>query len=405
MTAEPRRDVPPADLGGALAEALPGPGEPEAVTLLEAAGRVPAEDVTAPHDLPPFPTARVDGYAVAAAAPGRSLAVASRAVPGDAPPAPLNDGEACRVMTGAPLPPGAAGVVPREAADETVPGRVRLGDADPVPPVAPGGRVARGAVLARAGVPLGAVDVGRLADCGLARLRAFPRPRVDLLGVGSELQTLPDRAPAPSGPVPPHYNSNGYVLAALVRAAGGLGRLLPPAPDAVGSIAAVLAGSEAELIVTTGGTAKGDHDHTEAAAREAGFRMRIEGVAARPARTARVAVRGAQVLVCLPGSPGAVPVLFALLAGPALRRLGGVAAFAPRWRRARLAAPVPEPRPEPVLSHAVLELEEGAFRVRAARLPGNGFVLLPAGEAPLPAGTPVPVLWGEGAVPTDAAGG
>jgi len=392
----PRRGLAAADVAAALADLLPGPGRPKSVPLLDAAGRIPAEDVTAPFALPPFPVARVDGYAVAGTAPGRVFTVASRAAPGDPPPAPLRDGEACFVMTGAPLPPGAAGVVPREAADESDPGRVRLGGA-PVPAVAPGARIAEGEVLARSGVPLTAEAVGRLAECGLGGIRAHPRPRVDLLAVGSELRDPGD--PAPPGPVPPHYNSNAYVLAALVRTAGGLPRVLPPVPDDPGPIAAALGGLRSDLIVTTGGTARGLHDHTAAAARDAGFDVVIEDLAVRPARTARVAVRKGRVLICLPGSPGAVTGLFTLLVGPALRQLAGAADLGPHWRRARLAAPVAEPRPEPVLSHAVLTLGEGTFQVRVERRPGNGFALLPAGDKPLPAGTRVPVLWGEGAVP------
>lgn len=394
MAAAPRRDVAPAEVAAALAEALPGPLGPEAVALADAAGRIPARDLTAPFALPPWPTARVDGYAVRQSAPGRVLAVAGRVFPGDPVPGPLKDGAAWRVMTGAPLPPGAIGVVPREDTDEAEPGRVRLGEAEPVPPLPPGARGGLGEVLAPAGVPLTAVDLGRLAAFGIARLDAFPRPRVDLLAVGSELRDPAD--PAPATDPPPHYNGNAYLLAALVRAAGGLPRVRPPVPDDPEAIAAALAASDADLVVTTGGTARGDHDRTAEAARQAGFRDVIEGLSARPARTARLAARGDRVLVCLPGSPGAVPILFAVLVGPALRRLAGAADFGPRWRGARLAEPVAEPRPRAVLAHAVLALGEGAFTASVAREPGNGFALLPAGEGPLPAGTMVPVLWGEG---------
>jgi molybdopterin molybdotransferase len=397
MAAAPRRNVTPAELGQALAEALPGPRAPESVPLAEAAGRVPAHDRTAPYALPPVPTARVDGYAVAGAAPGGVLAVTGRAFPGDPVPDPLEDGETCLVMTGAPLPPGAAGVVRREDADEGGPDGVRLGGAAPVPSLAPGAWGAEGDVLARAGAPLTAVDVGRLATFGLGVLDAFPRPRVDLIAVGSELRDPADPAdPGPPGALPPHYNGNAYVLAALVRSAGGLPRILPPAPDDLDALAAALAGSDADLIVTTGGTARGDHDRTAEAARAAGFSDVIEGVAARPGHTARVALQGHRVLVVLPGSPGAMTPLFALLVGPVLRRLGGVADFGPHWREARLGAAVAEPRPQDVLPHAVLKLEDGTFTASPRRDPGNGFALLPAGDGPLPAGTLVSVLWGEG---------
>jgi molybdopterin molybdotransferase len=392
----PPRGVAPADLAAALtaalAEAVPGPRAPESVALPEASGRVAAADVAAPYALPAFATARVDGFAAPAPAAGRRLRVASRSLPGDVPPPPPADDEACFVMTGAPLPRGVAGVVPREQTREDAGGNhVRIVDPAVVPGVPPGGRVAAGELLLRAGARVGPEAIGRLAGFGRARVAVFPRPTVALLALGTELRDPVTHGPP--GEVPAHYNSNGYVLAALAREAGALPRVLPPVPDDLDRIAAALADAEADLVVTTGGTARGAHDHTGDAIARAGFTLRIDGLGVRPGQTVRVATRDRRVLVCLPGSGGAVGPLFALLVGPLLGRLAGAAEPGPRWLRAALAHPVSEPRPSAVLSHAELGCDAGAFRVRPARAPGNGYALLPEGAEPLPAGTLVPVLW------------
>jgi len=396
--AAPLRAVPAAGVATALGTLVPGPGTPEEVALDAAPGRVCARDETAPWPLPPAPVARVDGYCLADPAPGLRCRITARSLPGGPTPAPPAGGTACFVMTGAPLPPGVEAVVPREGVTEAG-DTVEVTDPATVPAVAAGARVAAGAVLARAGDRLDPVRVGRLADFGRARVAVFPHPTVDLLPVGSELAD-PAAAPAPTpGAPPPSYDSNAHVLAALVRAAGGVPRILPPVPDDPEAVAAALGSCTGNLIVATGGTARGAADHTAAAAGRAGFRLALDGLECRPGRTARILLREGRVLISLPGSPGAVAPLFALLVGPALGRLAGRSDWAPSWRTARLDGSVAEPRPTAVLSHAVLTADEGAFTARPGPAPGNGFALLPQGEQVLAAGEAVDVLWGESARP------
>jgi molybdopterin molybdotransferase len=392
----PRRGVAAADLPAALAELVPPPGTAREVPLAEADGRVCARDVPAPHSLPPFPTARVDGYAARSFEAGRRLRVTGRAFPGDPPPPRPGPEEALFVMTGAPLPEGIAGVVPREGA-EADGGDVVIRDPAAVPAVQAGARVAAGEALVRAGATIGPDGVGRLADFGIAQVAVYPRPTVDILAIGDELREV-GQAPPP-GAGPPHYNSNGPVLAALARAVGAVPRVLPPAPDDPDRIARALADSGADVAVTTGGTARGAHDHTAAAVAKAGFAVAVEGIAARPAQGVRIATAGDRVLLALPGSGGAVAPLFALLVGPVLALRGGRSDPGPRWHTARLADTVAEARPMPLLAHAELALADGAVTARPARGGGNGFVLLPEGTEPVPAGTFVPALFAVGAFP------
>jgi molybdopterin molybdotransferase len=392
----PRRGLPVADLPAALAELVPPPGPAQEVPLTEADGRVCARDVPAPRSSPPFPTARVDGYAARSFEAGRRLAVTGRAFPGDPPPAAPGPDEALFVMTGAPLPEGIEGVVPREGVEEGD-GHVVIRDPSAVPAVPAGARVEAGTVLVRAGAAIGPGGVGRLADFGIARVAVHPRPTVDILAIGDELREVGE--PPPPGPVPPHYNSNGPALAALARAVGAVPRVLPPAPDDPDRIARALADADADVVVTTGGTARGAHDHTAAAVAKAGYSVAIEGVAVRPAQGVRIATAGNRVLLALPGSGGAMAPLFALLVGPVLGLRGGRSDPGPRWRTARLAEPVDEARPMPLLANAELVLGDGAFTARPVRGGGNGFVLLPEGDHPVPAGTPVPARFAVGAFP------
>ncbi|MBI5137162.1 MAG: hypothetical protein HZA24_07475 [Nitrospirae bacterium] len=374
--------VAPADLERALADSLPWPtpGRCE-VPLDEAAGRVAAADLVADRDLPSTPVAAVDGY-VPGSPSGTPLRVVAESVPGGPPPPPPGPGEALFAMTGGPLPSDCAGVVPREAAREAA-GTVVLDGTAPVPPVATGARLRKGRHILRAGHPVTPAQAGRLADCGVWRVGVFTLPVVDLLAIGSEFS---------AGATGTHHDGNGAHLAALVKRAGAVPRRQPPAPDQVEAIAAALGRCTAPLTITTGGTAKGRFDLTRQGAEAAGFRWVVSGLALRPGQTARVAVNGARTLVSLPGTPGALAPLFTLLAWPILRHLSGETGPPPRGS-ARLGTDYEKPRgPLPLLAAARLTLREGALLAHPERAAEGAWVLLPAGDTPLPAGTVLDLL-------------
>lgn len=315
---------------GAAVRAL----EPVEVDLAGAAGRVLAEDVTALLSVPPFDHAAMDGFAVRAADVAQvpvELPVTASLAAGDVPPS-LAPKTAIRIMTGAPLPPGADLVVPFEWTTGADPVRVLRS--------APAGRhvrrtgedVAAGEVALGAGRRLGPAHVGLLTSLGRTTVAVRARPRVGIVSTGAELV---------NGQVP---DSNAATLAAAVAELGGDAARFGPAPDDPDAFLARLheAAAASDLVVTTGGVSAGDHDVVKAALRALpGFWF--GAVAMKPGRpqgfgVLDVAGRSVPVL-CLPGTPVAAYASFLLYGREAVALLAGEVGGAER-RLARLGAPV-----------------------------------------------------------------
>ncbi len=211
----------------------------EKVPVVEAAGRVLAEDLTSPRNVPPFARAMMDGYAVRAADTlGASaynpirLQMIGQALPGRPFPQPVGPGQAVQIMTGAPMPAGADAVLPAEMA-ESEPGTVLAqGEVSPGKHIGELGEdIRQGSLVLRAGRVLRPQDVGLLASLGLTEVLVVRRPKVRILVTGDEL--LPAGAPWQ----PDHiYDANGPMLQALVRRDGGVPEfwgILPDRPEAL----------------------------------------------------------------------------------------------------------------------------------------------------------------------------
>lgn len=318
----------------------------EAVPLAEAAGRIAQEAVAARITLPGTDCAAVDGYAVRVAdLPGSdagSLRLAGTVSAGEIHPPPLPPGHCLAVMTGAPLPAGSEAVIPLEAVRRE--GEGILVAAAPVA----GSGIRRAGEEARAGeilVPRGAAldprALERLAAQGMPTVSVPRRARVHLVAVGDEL--------APPGEVPAagrRLASNLPMLAALVRACGGIAErsgVVPDDPDRIRQ--ALAAASAADLVLTTGGTMRGAKDFVKTVLAGLGARFLFQGVAMRPgASCAAAGIGGTATILCLPGSPGAAFLAFLALGRPLLRALHGWEQPVPALT-ARLAEPL-EPAPE-----------------------------------------------------------
>lgn len=319
----------------------------ERVELEAAAGRILAEALTADRDQPPFARSTRDGYACRAAEASAHgwLKVAGTTRAGQAPAGPLAPGTAWEIMTGAPVPAGADAVVMLEHV-ETDADTVRL----PLPRSLKAGEnvVARGAQgrmgdkLLPAGSALDAGQIALAAACGSSTLAVFQRPRVAILTTGDEI------VPVESQPGPGQIrNSNGPMLAALVRAAGGEAWVLPSAADTGAALDAALAqAAEADLLLITGGVSAGKFDLVEPALARMGAKFHFTGVRIQPGKPLvfgeleRGADGGRRALAFfgLPGNPVSSAVTFLLFARPVLRALCGCRKTAPRFALARLAA-------------------------------------------------------------------
>jgi molybdopterin molybdotransferase len=290
----------------AAGAAVPLPAE--AVPLDQAVGRVLAAAVRARADLPGFPTAAMDGYAVAATGPWQ---VAGRVLAGGPGwPRPLGPGEAVEIMTGAVVPGGAVAVLPYETADltgTTAPARSHIRRA---------GEDARaGDELAAAGRLVTPAVAGLLAQGGAGDVPVHRRPRVRLLVTGDEV--IGAGVPA-AGQVRDVF---GPMVSALVVAAGAVPAERLLLRDDPALLAGWLAAPSAEVVVVTGSSSAGAADHLHGVLEKAGARRLVDRVACRPG--------GPQLLAALPdgrwvaGLPGnpfaglvaAVTVLQPLLYG------------------------------------------------------------------------------------------
>ena len=393
-----------------LADCPPGPPQP--VALADALGLVLAEDVDAAEAVPPFASSAMDGYAVRAAdvlgaagtAPAR-LRVTGTLAAGAAPAAPVGPGEAIRIMTGAPLPPGADAVAiveltrPSGGDDAAV---EILARAEPGEHIRPAGEdLAAGQRVFGAGTVLGPGHLGVLASIGRPDVAVHPSPVVGVLSTGDEL--VGDGSPLGPGQI---RDSNRLTLLSLLRRDGFGAVDLGIARDDEDDIRRRMTeGAErCDALLTSGGVSMGDFDYVKAVLDRLGA-MNWMQVAIRPAKPFAFGVVAGTPVFGLPGNPVSSMVSYELLARPGLRRLAGHPADAlvrPSVRAVAEAA-LGRPGDERVTYTRVVAAArpDGRIGVRSAGGQGsnllwpmalaNALAVLPPGPG-VPAGGEVEVL-------------
>ena len=309
----------------------------ETLPLTESLDRVLAVDVRSDEAVPGFRASILDGYATSDAVPpavGRRWRLVGRSAPGSPFSTVLQEGEAIRILTGAPLPAGAARVLAQElirAEAEAIELMVDPGPAAWIRPTEE--EAAPGEVLLAAGHRLGPADLGRLAGCGIQHLEVVRRPRVGLLISGDEL--VPPGTPRRFGQI---WESNATLLGAL------LGRLGYPVletrwePDEPRRLALALdaLASGMDVVVTTGGVSAGDSDWIRPLLAERG-QVDFWKLFLKPGRPFAFGHLGGVPLFGLPGNPVAAAITALELLWPALQALEGAVPEAPLRLRVTLA--------------------------------------------------------------------
>ena len=379
----------------------------EVVDLHHAVGRVLRHGLVAQIDLPPFDNSSMDGYAVRAAdtddaKPTRSvtLEVDGTVAAGHPNPVPLRPGHARKIMTGAPIPPGADAVIPVE--DVEVDGsRIRIAQR-----IAPGryvrftGQDTRsGQRLLDAGQTLTPGLIGILASQGMVRVPVSRKPRVAIIATGDEL--VEPGTPLSPGQIP---NSNTYALRAAVLESGAVPITYPAVPDRRDAVEAALfrAGAEADVILSSGGVSVGDYDLVKSVLEREG-RLDFWRVDMKPGKPVAFGTLNHTPFLGLPGNPVSSLVTFELFARPLIRILLGDRA----WPRLTVLLP---------LATAFSEVSDRRHYVRVALRPdadgklaawptgrqdshlqtswtdARGLMVIPANEGPLNPGSVWPVM-------------
>lgn len=384
--------------------------EVETVSLLDAVGRVVAEDLVSDCDITPFDHAAMDGFAVRVA----DLANASEDLPvslqvvGEVPAGSvfggeIGFGEAVRIMTGAPVPDGADAVVKYEIVDY-LDGDGRQGSAvsfsQPAVPFenirAKGEEIAQGEVAIRAGEVVSAAGVGFLASCGVTAVPVYRRPRVAIIPIGSELLT-------PEEPFRPGCirDSNSYAMAACVAQAGGIPAQLMIVPDKEECLARSikLAAEDYDFIITTGGASNGDYDFIKPVVEDLG-ELYMTLVNMRPGKAQTFGIVDGTPVFGLPGNPAAAYCGFEVLIRQALRKMQGYSSVGRPSVKARLVGDRKKRDPRRIYLRASLSRnEEGVLCVVPAKNQSSGLfstlhranclAILPEGtdQNPVPDGT------------------
>jgi len=294
----------------------------ERVDLPDSLGRVLAEDVVAPWDLPSFSNSAMDGYAVRAADCHNSptLPVIDFVPAGGHASKALAPGTAIKIMTGAPIPEGCDSVVPIERAEESD-SNVRI-----IEPVTlhqhvrfAGEDVHTGETILEAGTLVRPYEINMLASCGQRQVTVVRRPRIAIVATGDELVPLGE-IPA-SGQI---VNSNVYSLAAAITGLGAVPLVVGIARDNLESHREKLAeGLKADVLVTSAGVSVGDRDFVRKVLVELGVEIIFWKVKVRPGKSLAFGIYQGKPVFALPGNPVSTMITFDEFVAPALLKMMG----------------------------------------------------------------------------------
>jgi molybdenum cofactor synthesis domain-containing protein len=371
----------------------------ERARTVDAQGRVLAEGIVAGERMPPFPAATVDGYAVVADDPAEWRTVLNDVLAGQVDGARVEPGSAARIMTGAPLPPGADAVVMFEQTDERE-GRVRLerpvGRGDNLRAV--GIDLEVGQSVMEAGALLGPAEIGLLATLGIAEVSVHRRPRVAVLSTGDEL-VEPD-APLRAGAI---RDSNRYALMAAAREAGAEPISMGMARDDEALQRARIgeAFDAADVVITSGGVSVGTRDLVKPILESLGT-VHFGRIALKPGKPLTFATVSEKLAFGLPGNPVSALVTFEVFVRPTLLKMQGRRTIQRPRVEVEIEHPLGKTPDRTEYQRAVVRWQGGRLTARStgsqissrllSMVGANALLEIEPGQGSVPAGSRVPAL-------------
>jgi molybdopterin molybdotransferase len=318
----------------------------EEIGLQEALDRVAAKEIRLPEDLPPFSNSAMDGYAFRSEDLGKgTLEIVGEVAAGQVRDEPVESGQAVRIMTGSPVPPGADAVVPIEDVEESESTIRIVKPPDKLHIRSAGDDVRAGDLLISPGESVGLGHVALLASCGILQIRAHRRPRVAVLTTGDEV-VPPEETPPPGKIRDCNLTLQRHLLERRGAAIHSLSHVVDDLDEMKSWLQSALdpaKGEPADLIVTTGGVSVGRYDLVRPMLEESGFQEIFWRVRMKPGKPVVTARRDGDppVYACgLPGNPVSAFVGTLLYVIPAIDRLEGRKEPSLTWQTASLAEPV-----------------------------------------------------------------
>jgi molybdopterin molybdotransferase len=298
------------------------------VPLAESLGMVLAQDIIAQEDIPPFANSAMDGFALLSedsksqAGQTPRLRIIGDVAAGYLADHALESGTAMRIMTGAPIPPGADAVIQVELTRSEEPDSGWVEILQEVPPGnnirTAGEDMRRGQTILTRGTEIRAWEIGILATLGWATIPVIRRARVAIMGTGDEVIDIDQ--PLKPGKI---RDSNSYLLEGVIRTAGAEPYRLGIARDTVESLREKFdEAKHYDLIITSGGVSVGDFDLVKDIMAEKG-RVDFWRINMRPGKPVAFGHIDGIPLLGLPGNPVSSAVTFELFGRPLIRKLQG----------------------------------------------------------------------------------
>lgn len=364
-------------------------------------GRVLAEDVVAAEDVPPFDRSPYDGYAFRAADTAGAdkehpvtLRILEEIPAGSVWTQAVMPGTAAKILTGAPVPPGADAVTKYEETEftaDTVTISAAFSSGENIVPR--GEDVTTGDLLAAEGTVIDPALLGVLAAQHIAEPQVYRTPTVAVITTGSELADI--RETLHGGKI---VNTNIYTFRAEAERCGCrcVTGTVSDDPDAIA--AAIRAALEtADMVITTGGVSVGDYDYTPDAMERAGAEILVRTLRLKPGGASAYAVKDGKLICGLSGNPASALTNYYAVVLPALRKLCGFAKPRLTELTVTLAEDFGKKSPKTRLIRGTLDLADGTAKMHVSHAQGNGVLHslvgcdllaeIPAGSGRLPAGT------------------